>query len=143
MPPICASIDIAAPAERVWQILCDLDRYAEWNPFTPRVETDRVVGHPVVLHVDLGGRQLQRQVEIIRAWEPGVRLSWGMTMGPAWWFRAQREQRVERLAADRCRYMTEDVFAGLFAPVVHALYGAKVQRGFEAAALALAQRAER
>lgn len=140
---IHASIEIAAPAERVWQILCDLDAYAQWNPFTPRVETDRVVGHPIVLHVDFGGRKPLRQVEILRRWEPGVELRWGMSMGPAWWFRAERSQRVEALGDRRCRYVTEDPFAGLFAPVVTALYGAKVQRGFEALAAALARRAER
>jgi hypothetical protein len=142
MPAIRASIEIAAPAERVWQILGDLDRYGEWNPFTPKVESDRVVGHPIILHVDFGGRTPRRQVEIVRRWEPGVELRWGMTMGPAWWFRAERWQRVEAIDEHRCRYSTEDVFEGLFAPVVFALYGAKVQRGFEAVAAALARRAE-
>jgi hypothetical protein len=142
MEPIRATIEIAAPAERVWQILCDLDRYPEWNPFTPKVETDRVVGHPIVLHVDFGGRRPRRQVEIVRRWEPGVELRWGVTMGPAWWFRAERWQRVEPLGEGRCRYATEDAFEGMFAPVVLALYRAKVQRGFEAVAAALARRAE-
>jgi hypothetical protein len=141
MPTIRAAIDIAAPAERVWQILCDLDSYPAWNPFTPKVETDRIVGHPITLHVDFGTGEPRRQVEILRRWEPGVELRWGMTMGPAWWFRAERWQRIEVIDASRCRYSTEDVFEGLFAPVVHALYGAKVQRGFEATAAALARRA--
>jgi hypothetical protein len=65
-----------------------------------------------------------------------------MTMGPAWFFRAERTQRVEVLGPKRCRYISEDAFAGLFSPVVEALYGAKVQRGFDALAAALARRAE-
>lgn len=142
MTSIRASIEIAAPAERVWQILCDLDAYPQWNPFTVKVETDYVVGHPIVLYVDLGGRKPARRVEILRRWEPGVELRWDMTMGPAWWFRADRSQRVDVLGEQRCRYVTEDPFAGLFAPVVTALYAPKVQRGFEALATALARRAE-
>lgn len=136
---IQATVEIAAPAERVWSILCDLERYGEWNPFTTRVESDRIVGHPIVLHVDFGGRRPMRRVEIVRRFEPGVELRWGMTMGPAWWFRAERWQRVEVLDAGRCRYSTGDEFEGLFAPFVYALYGAKVRRGFEAVAAALAQ----
>jgi hypothetical protein len=136
---IQATIEIAASAERVWSILCDLERYGEWNPFTTRVESDRIVGHPIVLHVDFGGRRPMRRVEIVRRFEPGIELRWGMTMGPAWWFRAERWQRVEVLDAGRCRYSTGDEFEGVFAPVVYALYGAKVRRGFEAVAAALAQ----
>ncbi|MFV8754871.1 SRPBCC family protein [Nannocystaceae bacterium ST9] len=142
MLPIRAEIEIAAPAERVWPILCDLERYAEWNPFTRKVESDRVVGHPIVLHVDFGTGKLLRQVEIIRRFEPGVELRWGTTMGPAWWFRAERWQRVEPIDDRRCRYVTEDPFEGVFAPVVAALYADKVRRGFEAVARALARRAE-
>jgi hypothetical protein len=142
VPPIRASIDIEAPAARVWTILCDLERYGEWNTFAPKIECDRVVGHPIVLHVDLGARSLQRQVEQLRRWEPGVELRWGMEIGPAWFFRAERWQRVEPLAPARCRYATEDSFDGLFAPVVFALYGKAVQRGFDAFARALARRAE-
>lgn len=142
MTPIRATIDIEAPAERVWSILCDLERYGEWNPFTPKVECDRVVGHDIVLHVDFGGRTPRRQVEQLRRWEPGVELRWGMEMGPAWFFRAERWQRVEALGPTRCRYATEDAFAGVFAPVVLALYGDAVRRGFEAAAEALARRAQ-
>jgi len=29
-------IEIDAPIERAWQILTDVDRYGEWNPFTRR-----------------------------------------------------------------------------------------------------------
>jgi len=130
-------IEIAAPAARVWAILADLPTYAEWNPFTPRIETDFQVGSPIVLHVSFDGAKPRRQVEILRRWAPGEELRWSMTMGPAWLFRAERIQRVDVLAEDRCRYVSEDAFAGVVSPVVEALYGAKVQRGFDALAAGL------
>ena len=135
-------VDIDAPAERVWSILEDLDRYAEWNPFTVRIETDFVVGHPIVLHVSFDGAKPMRQTEILRRWAPGEELRWSMTIGPAWFFRAERVQRVEVLGPARCRYISEDAFAGLFSPVVELLYGPKVQRGFDALGAALARRAQ-
>jgi hypothetical protein len=134
-------VDIDAPAERVWSILTDLDAYADWNPFTPRIETDFVVGHPIVLHVSFDGAKPRQQIEELRRWAPGEQLCWGMTMGPAWFFRAERVQRVEVLGPARCRYISEDAFAGLFSPVVEALFGPKVQRGFDRMATALARRA--
>ncbi|MFO7561396.1 MAG: SRPBCC domain-containing protein [Enhygromyxa sp.] len=135
-------VEIEAPAERVWSILADLDRYSDWNPFTPRVETDLVVGRPIVLHVSFDGKAPRRQVEILHRWAPGEELCWGMTIGPAWFFRAQRVQRVEPLGPARCRYVSEDAFAGLFSPVVEALFGGKVQRGFDALGAALRRHAE-
>lgn len=136
-------VDIDAPAERVWALLADLDGYADWNPFTPRIETDFVVGHRIVLHVSFDGAKPIRQVEILRRWAPGEELRWGMTMGPAWFFRAERVQRVEVLGPARCRYISEDAFAGLFSPIVELFFGPKVQRGFDALGAALACHAER
>ncbi|HLT35862.1 MAG TPA: SRPBCC domain-containing protein [Enhygromyxa sp.] len=135
-------VEIDASVERVWSIIANLDGYRDWNPFTPRIETDFVVGHPIVLHVDFGRAKPRRQVEFLRRWAPGEELRWGMTIGPAWFFRAERVQRVEPLGPERCRYVSEDAFAGLFSPIVEALYGAKVQRGFDALGAALKRLAE-
>lgn len=134
-------VEIDAPAERVWEILADLDSYPSWNPFTPQIETSFEVGAPIVLHVSFDGKPPRRQVEFLRAWAPGERLVWGMTIGPAWFFRAERVQRVEPLGPERCRYVSEDAFAGAFSPVVEALYGGRVQRGFDAMGAALVRRA--
>ena len=136
-----AEVEINAAAERVWAILIDLDRYADWNPFTPKIETTRVVGDPIVLHVSFDAAPPIRQVEILRSWAPGEELRWGMTIGPSWLFRAERTQRVEVLSEARCRYVTEDAFAGLLSPLIELLYGARVQRGFEAVAAGLARSA--
>jgi hypothetical protein len=136
-------VEIAASTERVWAILTDLDAYSQWNPFTPRIDTDFVIGQPIVLHVSFDGAKPRRQVEQLRRWAPGEELRWSMTMGPAWFFRAERSQRVEPLGLERCRYVSEDAFAGVFSPVVERLYGAKVQRGFDALGAALRERAER
>jgi hypothetical protein len=135
-------VEIDAPAERVWSILEDLDAYPDWNPFTVRIETDFVVGHRIVLHVSFDGAKPMRQAEILRRWAPGEELVWGMTIGPAWFFRAERAQRVEVLGPVRCRYISEDAFAGLFSPVVELFFGAKVQRGFDALGAALRRRAQ-
>ena len=136
-----ASIEIEAPAEQVWAILLDLDRYAEWNPFTPRLVTDRAIGSPIDIDVCFDGKPPIVQREIVRVWAPGEELRWNMTLGPRWLFRAERWQRVEVLGPSRCRYVTEDAFAGLMSPILQWAYGGRVQRGFDAVAKALEARA--
>ena len=131
-------LEIPAPADQVWEVLADLERYHEWNPFTPKIETTRELGTPVLIHVSFDGAEPFLQREIIRRWEPGEELRWGMSIGPAWFFRAERFQRVDPIDETRSLYQSEDAFAGLFSPVVERLYGAKVQRGLDATAAALA-----
>ena len=44
MRELRAEIEIAAPPERVWQVLRDFDAYPEWNPFMRSIVGDAEVG---------------------------------------------------------------------------------------------------
>ena len=139
---VCSdSVDIEAPVRQVWEILADVERYGEWNPFTTRVDTSLEVGSSVDLHVSLGPFRL-KQPELIQDVVPPSLLAWGMTMGARWLLKTRREQRLELLGDTRCRYMTTDAFAGVLTPVVVLLFGGLIRRGFNAMALALKERAE-
>jgi len=142
---IASTIDIDAPAERVWAILADLSRYGEWNPFTPRIDASLVIGEPVVLHVAMKpGKPLIVQREVCSANDPAKwELGWGLQMGPAFVLRANRIQRLTRLGSERTRYDTSDTFSGLLVPIVMGLYRADIQRGFDGVARALKERAEK
>lgn len=134
-------VEIEAPAERVWDILVDFERYGEWNPFTTRVEASLEIGSPVMLHVRLGRLQ-RRQPERIETVEPPHLLAWGTTMGHPFLLSALREQRVEALSETRCRYLTTDATTGLLTPLVAVLFGRLIRQGFNDLAAALKTRAE-
>jgi len=53
MTVVKAEIEIDAPAEKVFDILTDLEAYPEWNPFTPWVESPLELGSPVHLYARL------------------------------------------------------------------------------------------
>lgn len=135
------AVDIAAPAERVWEILVDVERYGEWNPFTSKAETNLEIGSGVELYVRLGPLKLW-QSERVEAVDPPSLLAWSTKMGAPWLLSARREQRLDVLSDSSCRYVSTDAFNGLLTPLVVLLFGALIRRGFNAMAVALKERAE-
>lgn len=142
MGTVRAEIEIDAPAERIFDILTDLKSYPEWNPFTPRVESTLRVGDPVHLHVRLRGERLAHRVEYVSRNERPSHLCWGATIGAGFLLSAERCQSLIRIDERRTRFVNEDVLRGWLAPLVMATFGGPMQRGFEAVAVALKQRAE-
>jgi ligand-binding SRPBCC domain-containing protein len=76
MKSFSIAIDIAAPAERVWQVMSDTDRWHEWTPSVIRVK--RIGGQPFAV----GTRAVIRQPKLppamwkITAIEPGRSFTW-------------------------------------------------------------------
>lgn len=139
---ISSSVDIDAPRQRVWEVLRAVDRYPEWNPFTIKVETTFAMGTDVVMRVALRPPRTIKQVEQISSYDEGVSFSWGTAVGPGWFLRADRTQVLTDLAGGGTRYATTDTFTGAGVPLVLALTGRYVQRGFDDVARALKARCE-
>jgi len=140
------TVTIEAPASLVWQVLTDLSSYPEWNPFTVKVESDLTLGAPVDLYLpkpkpkQAGELMLQR--EYLKLIEPEQQLSWGMAMGHRWLLEARRDQYIEVIDEQRCRYYTTDSFKGLMTGLVMKSQGQWINDGFDAIASALKVRAE-
>jgi len=146
---ISSSIEIDAPRAQVWDVLTDVARYPEWNPFTVSVRTTFELGSPVDMRVALrppGKNQrparTRHQVEYVTGYAEGHRVSWGVAVGPSWFLSADRVQELTDLGDDRTRYFTSDVFTGVGVPLMRALTGRYVQRGFADVARALKARCE-
>lgn len=137
------TVDIDAPASLVWDVLIDLDRYGEWNPFCPGVESTLQLGDPVHMHVSVTGTNDTVLVsETLVAFEPQRLLSWEMRPTAENKDAARRDQYIEVLGADRCRYFTTDIFLGVNADEIMKNHGGWVKAGFDAMAQALKTRAE-
>lgn len=137
-----AEVEIDAPIERVWQILTDVRRYGEWNPFTPSVETTLEIGAPVDMRVRLVGESLMSQREYVTRNAPYT-LGWEMKAGLRAILHAERLQTLTALDEGRTRYSTEDRFSGWLRALVLALFGRAMERGFTDCGLALKEAAER
>jgi uncharacterized membrane protein len=110
MKEFSRSIDIAAPAERAWQVMSDIDRWHEWTPSITSVK--RLGGAPF----GVGTRVLVRQPKFPPAfWKvteivPGRSFTW-VSAGPG--LRASGHHRVEP-SAPGCRATLSLRFEGVF-----------------------------
>jgi len=140
---IKAEIEIDASPETIFEILTDLAKYPEWNPFTPRIDSTLEIGAPVKMLVRLGaGSRLRRQVEYVTKNERPKQLCWGADIPLRFLIRADRCQTLEPLEHGRTRYICTDTISGWLTPLVIRFFGPAMQRGFEDCARALKKRAE-
>jgi hypothetical protein len=146
MKVVRSEIDIEAPSERVWSIVVDLERYPEWNPFTPRMGAKSVVvGEEFTLDCWMTEKQLLKdEKEVFLAYEPErYKVCWGTsrTRGRPG-IKSFRWQICEPLDDHRTRFVNYEEFHGVLALLVNLLYGKKLQRAFAGYCQALKRRAE-
>ena len=140
-------VEINASAEAVWSVLIDLDSYGEWNPFTPKIESQLIVGSPVDLHVRLRERsatdeKLYTRREWVTAVEKPRKLAWGTKVLFPFLLHAEKEQLITPIDQHSCSYDTIDKFSGLLYPIIALLYKKRIERGFDETAAALKERCE-
>ncbi|WP_156839599.1 SRPBCC domain-containing protein [Novosphingobium aquimarinum] len=137
-------IEIDAPASIVWEVLTDMPRYGEWNPFCVHAESTLEMGAPVkmslVNYANPG--QLAPNLEYVCAFEPERLLSWELRDNPVWPYPARRDQVIEALGPNRCRYLSTDAFLGPNGIHVMRFCGPWVTRAFNDTAQALKARAQ-
>ena len=79
MRTFSTTIDIAAPADRVWQVMSDIERWHEWTPSVASIK--RLDAGPLAV----GSRAVIRQPKFPPAWwtvtglEPGKSFTWVST----------------------------------------------------------------
>jgi hypothetical protein len=137
-------VEIDAPASVVWDVLVDLPRYHEWNPFTAKVESTLKVGDPVQLYIPdpAAPGEFIHVEEYMVAVEPCQLLSWEQRASATSKDAARRDQYIEALGPERSAYFTTDIFLGVNEDSIMKNFGAWVQQGFDALALGVKRQAE-
>ncbi|MFE3226467.1 SRPBCC family protein [Nocardia sp. NPDC059228] len=136
------SVEIDAPAELVWQVLTDVDKYGEWNPFCLECKTTLEPGSPIDMKVRLVGPKPKQQREFIRSHTPGKEFSYNMKPAPLGLLSSERSHTLTSLEDGRTRYFSHFQLNGPLAPVVAGLLGGALTTGFEGMTDAVKTRAE-
>lgn len=142
MPFIIEKIlEINAPADVVWDVITDVQRYPEWNPFTVKVETSFKPGEPIDMQVKLMAKP-QFQREWVTEFVPGKRFAYQMKPVPLNTLSSQRSHDVEAIGPGRTRYRSYFELKGWLHPVVVGLLGGKLEAGFAGMSEGIRKRAE-
>jgi len=141
---VSETVEIAAPARVVWQVLTDMPRYNEWNPFCVKADSTLEMGAPVnmkLMNYAVPG-SIVPNCEFICAFEPEKLISWALPHSDAWPYPARRDQVIEATGPESCRYFSTDAFFGANGIHVFRFAGPWVKRAFDDSARALKARAE-
>ncbi|ESK90891.1 hypothetical protein Moror_16477 [Moniliophthora roreri MCA 2997] len=164
---VSASTLINAPIDEVWQVLLDLPKYPEWNPFARKQVVTNALFIPIDDQTPKEGGYMLITTQIppiegpIDANTPGNLLNTRIsgekithinTPEPyqaAWKFHPSADialsaERWSVLSVfeGQTYYETREVFDGLLAPLVESTQGDGLQKGFHAQAKALKARLE-
>jgi hypothetical protein len=114
---LVTEIRIAAPPQRVWQVLTDLAAYAEWNPFVVHATGTAEVGNRLTLRLRPAvGRETTVRPTVTAA-RAGAELRWLGRLGMPGVLDADHHFVLEP-DGDGTRLVQQEHFGGLLVPLV-------------------------
>jgi hypothetical protein len=135
-------VDIAAPAEAVWAIIEDINRWGAWNPVYTQAQGTAALGQTIKLTIKLPAMAPQRGRATIVAAEPFRSLHFHSDMFGGL-VKATRTFDIAPVSATTSTVLGGEVFAGLLGPALARAMGKRVQAAIEAVNQALKQTAEK
>jgi hypothetical protein len=143
MRQISTEIEIAATADKVWAILTNLKKFAEWNPFIR--EADGEVKEESQLKVCIeppGGRQMKFKPTVTRV-VPEREFRWiGHFLIPGL-FDGEHIFEIDPLGENSVRFAQREQFRGLLVPLLWHVMETKTHQGFNEMNAALKKEAEK
>ena len=134
-------VGVQAPAEVIWELVYDIERWADWNP-TYAWKAGRIgLGEVLTLDLKLPGQPDQEIHPKVLEWAPPSQLHWQLTMLGGM-IKTLRYIEIDPLAEEACVVDNGELFSGLMGPSLGKRMSGPVRRGFQAMNEALKARAE-
>jgi uncharacterized protein YndB with AHSA1/START domain len=132
--PLTATLDVAAPPDRVWDVVADVRRTGEWSPECRRVlPLGRLGVGTLLVGVNRRGRVGWVTVSRVTACTPGRELGWVvLTNRSEWRYRLEPSERGTTITQTRRTPRGEGRFALWFTRVFldgQAAHDAELERG--------------
>lgn len=136
------TLEVAAPATTVWEVVTDFARYGEWNPFVVGCASTLEVGSAIDMRVHVFDSFAQPQRETIFEHVPGQRFCYGLAGNALGALSSRRSHEVRSQGGRRATYCSHFELSGWLSPLVRGLFGRNLERGFHKMTLAIGKRAE-
>jgi hypothetical protein len=143
MKELTTTIDIDAPASRVWAILARFEDYPRWNPFIRKAEGSLVEGGRLkVLMQPAGTKAMAFHPRLLKV-DVGREIRWiGHLLVPGL-FSGEHRFRLEELSETRTRLHHSETFRGILVPLFGRTLERDTLRGFNEMNEALKEEAEK
>ena len=141
MKELRTEIEIQSSPETVWQILTQLDKWSEWNPFITTAIGKAQSGEKVNITIPTGSKEMTLHCTVIRA-DPNRELRWSYHVISPGLFRGEHIFTIEPMGVNRVRFVNLEVFNGLLVPLQANDIDTNSRRGFEEMNRDLKARAE-
>jgi hypothetical protein len=141
MQLIETSIDIEAPATRVWSILTAFSAYPVWNPFIIAAEGEPRPGTRLKITIAPPGRRPMTFRPVVILAVPEQELRWLGRLFMPGLFDGEHDFRLEEANA-ACRFHHSERFSGVLLPLFGDGLLKATRQGFKAMNAALKKRAE-
>lgn len=131
---------IPAPAEMIWKVLSDLERWSDWNPVYVKAEGKLRIGDKLTLTEALPGHEPKVITPQIVDWVPDTQILWRMS--EAWGFlKRLRYFEIEALSEEGCIFANGEDWYGRPARYVAPAHRRTMREGYEALGEAVRDRA--
>lgn len=138
---IVSSIEINASAEKVWQVLTDVDHYPDWNPFITKVIGVPTHGQDLEITIHPPeSRSLTFFPKVLNV-EEGKELRWKGRLFFDGIFDGEHVFEIEPINDQKVRFTQREHFSGFFVRFFGRALG-KTRLGFEEMNQALKREAE-
>lgn len=134
-------IGVQAPAEAIWSVVADLERWPEWNPLYPKANGVLRIGSQLDLEVAVPGQTPRMIRPVILDWVPNDQIHWRLSMFGGL-IKSLRYLEIEALTETGCIFTNGELFEGPLGPTVAKRMRKPLRAGFAAMGEALKARVE-
>ena len=132
-------IGVAAPADTIWELLADVERWPQWNPLYTQASGKLGIGAALKLREEVPGRPPRQLSPVVVDWEPRAQILWRENGVMA---RTMRYIEIEALTETGCIFANGAFFHGLAGEVQAKSQRRAIFQGFEAMGEAVKRLAE-
>lgn len=142
MQEIRTEIEIDAPVNKVWSILTDFSRHAEWNPFIREISGELRQGAQLQVNLGPPGKRAMKFKPIVQLVEPEKAFRWLGHLFIPGLFDGEHIFELETAGKNATRFIQREKFSGILVGIFRKSLDTDIKNGFIAMNEALKHRAE-